>query len=58
MAKSTELEPKIMRMGVAFKPEEYAAVERIQKKLEPTMGRVSVAAVIRMALMKMDREGL
>jgi hypothetical protein len=49
---------KTVRLGLGFKPEDQVLLERIQKKLEPTHGKLAAMAVVRLGLIKLDREGL
>jgi hypothetical protein len=49
---------KTLRLGLGFSPDDQDLLERIQKKLEPTHGKLATMAVVRMALIKLDREGL
>lgn len=46
------------RLGFVFQPEDLAVLKHIQETLLPSHGKLSAMAVLRMALLKLDREGL
>ena len=46
------------RLGFVFQPEDLAVLKKIQETLLPSHGKLSQMAVLRIALLKLDREGL